>query len=124
MTTITFTEAREHRAAMVENWENRGYLILQKNGAVALAVRHQSAGTPSGEWNNVNTGFRIVNVGPRALTKFVNSEQTQTLLRRIHAGKVVAWDGHNHSGKFDADAQEAYEVLYSLLADFAFESQT
>lgn len=44
------------------------------------------------------------------------------LLERIYAGHSVEWNGHNHVGRLDNDAQEASDALERMLADLSGEA--
>lgn len=49
------------------------------------------------------------NVRGDALLAFV--QEHRSLFERVYLGHDVAWDGNNHVGKLDADAQEASEEI-------------
>lgn len=55
-------------------------------------------------------------VGGDNLADLLESDAVVTLLERIHAGHTVEWNGNNHVGTLDDDAQAAAEALTEALA--------
>lgn len=50
-----------------------------------------------------------------ALADFIEQPDVYELLGRIHAGHSVEWDGSNHVGQLDEDAQSASDELERLI---------
>ncbi len=50
-----------------------------------------------------------------ALADFLRRDDVVALFERVHAGHAVEWDGSNHTGSLDDDAQSASDELQEMI---------
>ena len=93
------------------------YLLLDKDGTVDFELRSpRFGGTPIAEWHGLTRSWIV----PSAVRGFeLQNRCILELLQRVHDGRSVEWDGNNHVGVLDEDAEAASKKLTSLLGSMA-----
>ncbi|MDR3367984.1 hypothetical protein [Rhodoferax sp.] len=89
-------------------------VVLTEHGHLTISAVRCNAGTPQRQWNGVDQAFRLHAKCAEHLERFLSSNGVQTLLQDAYSGHTVKWDGHNHVGVLDDDAQEASHKLHQL----------
>ena len=73
-------------------------------------------GVPFHVWHRRTLRFRVDPcVGGAALADYLEGDEGRALLERIHTGHTVEWDGSNHVGMLDEDAEAAKLLLEQAL---------
>ena len=86
------------------------YIRMDEDGEIDAWVNGEINGTPMSVWHGRTLTWRVPsNVRGNALLTFV--EEHQGLFERVYLGHEVDWDGNNHVGTLDDDAQEASEEI-------------
>ena len=97
--------------------------LVLEDGKWAVREREWGQGdtTVMTEWLGIEWVIRIASIegdtcyDAQAVREWLGTANVRCLLRRIAAGHTVVWDGNNHVGRLDPDAQRADDVLYELL---------
>ena len=86
------------------------YIRMDEDGEIDAWVNGNINGTPMSVWHGRTLTWRVPsNVRGDALLAFV--KEHQPLFERVYLGHEVDWDGNNHVGKLDEDAQAASEEI-------------
>ncbi len=87
------------------------YIRMDEDGEIDAWVNGEIGNAvPASIWNGRTLTWRVPsNVRGDALLAFV--KERQPLFERVYLGHEVDWDGNNHVGKLDEDAQEASEEI-------------
>lgn len=86
------------------------YIRMDEDGEIDAWVNGEINGTPSYVWHGRTLTWRVPSdVKGDALLAFV--KEHQHLFERVYLGHEVDWDGRNHVGTLDEDAQEASEAI-------------
>ena len=87
------------------------YIRMDEDGEIDAWVNGEIGNAvPASIWNGRTLTWRVPsNVRGDALLAFV--KEHQGLFERVYLGHEVDWDGNNHVGKLDEDAQEASEEI-------------
>ena len=86
------------------------FIRMDEDGEIDAWVNGEINGTPMSVWHGRTLTWRVPsNVRGDALLAFV--QEHQPLFERVYLGHEVDWDGNNHVGKLDEDAQEANEEI-------------
>lgn len=93
------------------------YLLLHKDGTVDFELRYpRYGGTPIAERHGLTRSWTV----PSAVRGFeLHNGCILELLKRVHAGRSVEWDGNNNVGVLNDDAQKASDELKNLLGNMA-----
>ena len=93
------------------------YVEMDEDGEVTACYSGEIGnGVPSYVWHHRTLRWSVPStVRGRVLKYLLERDDVVDLLERIHAGHAVDWDGNNHVGKLDADAQSASAELEVLL---------
>lgn len=95
------------------------FIEIDENGVVTAGVNGEIGnGVPSNVWHKVDlrVGCSSLLHG-NSLIEFLEGEVGNDLLRRIHNGHSVDWDGSNHVGSLTEDAENAILELENELHD-------
>lgn len=85
------------------------FIRMDEDGEIDAWVNGDN-GTPMRVWHGRTLTWRVPsNVRGDALLAFVQGRQP--LFERVYLGHEVDWDGNNHVGKLNEDAQEASEEI-------------
>lgn len=97
--------------------EQPAYLELDEDGKVDASYSGEIGnGSPMHVWHGRTLRWKIPNnLSGDAIIALVNEHRS--LLARVYAGHSVEWDGNNHVGRLDEDAQEAQQELDALLCE-------
>jgi hypothetical protein len=95
--------------------EQPAYLELDEDGNVDASYSGEIGnGSPMHVWHGRTLRWPLPNnLSGDAIIELVNEHRS--LLARVYAGHSVEWDGNNHVGRLDEDAQEAQQELDALL---------
>ena len=87
------------------------YIRMDEDGEIDAWVNGEIGNAvPASIWNGRTLTWRVPSdVKGEALLAFV--QEHQALFERVYLGHEVDWDGHNHVGTLDDDAQEASEEI-------------
>ena len=86
------------------------FIRMDEDGEIDAWVNGEINGTPMRVWHGRTLTWRVPsNVRGDALLAFV--KEHQPLFERVYLGHEVDWDGNNHVGKLDEDAQDANEEI-------------
>ncbi len=86
------------------------YIRMDEDGEIDAWVNGEINGTPMSVWHGRTLTWRVPsNVRGDALLAFV--KEHRRLFERVYLGHEVDWDGNNHVGTLDDDAQEASEEI-------------
>lgn len=84
------------------------FVEMDEDGEVSADYSADSGGTPSHVWHNRTMRWAVpAEVNGKTLADLLQGDEVRGLLERIHAGHSVDWDGSNHRGTLDGDAQDA-----------------
>lgn len=99
-----------------QNTLQPAYLEMDEDGCLTYDYSGEIGGAvPMAVWLNRTRRWAIPgDVRGAALADFLGLQNVQALLKRVHLGHEVRWDGNNHRGILDADAAEASEELGRL----------
>lgn len=75
-------------------------------------------GVPSHVWHNRTLRWTIPCLTADAANALL--DEVLPIAERIVAGYSCEWDGHNHVGRFDADAEAAREKMHDLISGRQF----
>jgi hypothetical protein len=91
------------------------YVMLDEDGDVTADWSGEiGSSTPMRVWHGVDMRWSVAaDIKPAVLVDYLQNEALP-LLERVYAGHSVDWDGSNHRGTLDEDAQEASEELQEL----------
>lgn len=94
------------------------YVELDEDGDVSADYNGEIGNAvPMAVWHRRTLRFDVSpRVGGDDLADFLESDAVVALLERIHAGHTVEWNGNNHVGTLDDDAQAAAEALMEALS--------
>lgn len=95
------------------------YIEMDEDGEVRADYSGEIGNAvPMYVWHRRTLRWRIdAAANGDSLADFLESDEARALLERIHAGHEVDWDGNNHSGSLDDDAQAASDELDSILEE-------
>ena len=86
------------------------FIRMDEDGEIDAWVNGNINGTPMSVWHGRTLTWRVPsNVRGDALLAFV--QEHHPLFERVYLGHEVDWDGNNHVGKLDEDAQAASEEI-------------
>ncbi|MFN2310174.1 MAG: hypothetical protein ABR553_10670, partial [Gammaproteobacteria bacterium] len=97
------------------------YVEMDEDGFVSTNYSGEIGnGVPSYVWHGRTLRFSVPSdVRGDALADLLEGAEVVALLERIHAGHEVEWDGNNHRGYLDDDAQEAQGELEHILGELS-----
>lgn len=104
--------------------QTRWMLELTEDGNASVFSReyYGGDGTPMAEWHGrtLTWGFGAKGDGSvidrKALeTDLAEGGKLRALLERVHAGHTVAWNGQNHVGSLNQDADKASDEIERLM---------
>lgn len=93
-------------------------VVLTEQGQLNISANRSNAGTAQREWHGVDQAFTLHAQSAQFLERFLTSKKVQTLLRQLHSGHDVEWDGHNYVGVLDEEGQDACERLHRLFDEY------
>jgi hypothetical protein len=97
-------------------------LTIREDGTVSLGTRtyYGGDGTPMDEWHRRTLVYRInENADAKTLRDELRDGQRLSLLiDRVIEGHSVEWNGSNHVGRLDDDAEDADRELETALTDY------
>jgi hypothetical protein len=95
------------------------YIALDEHGNVCAATDPEIGnGVPFDVWHRRALRWYIpASVRGDVLADFLESAEVVTLLERVHIGHSVEWDGNNHVGSLDDDAQSASDEFITLIEE-------
>lgn len=89
-------------------------VIEPSEGRAYLETYSPGQGVHTDRWHGVDLTLPVETSGHvdgPELVEWLRDGDGQALLQRICAGHAVEWDGNNHVGELDDDAQEALDTL-------------
>jgi hypothetical protein len=128
-TTLTLTDSVLSPAALAplycryerQTSPQRAYVELTEEGRVSADYSGEIGNsTPATVWHNRTLRWAVPSaISGAALTELV--QEILPLLERVHAGHSVEWDGSNHVGRLDADADEAHDEIERVIESGAWD---
>lgn len=117
-------DIRDYQAPLYETVAHEvtpayAHVELDEEGFVSTNTRHRTSGTPVEAWNGRTIEWEVEpSVDGDELADFLESEECEKLLQRVHNGHRIEWDGHNNVGRLTGDAEAAKEEFGRLLESF------
>ncbi len=103
-----------HRDITGETWTK--FFIDLRDGEYGISQEMNDNATPEPEWNNViQTEKLYMRPQEENARVYLESDECIALVQRVLDGGEVNWDGSNHVGSIDDDAQEAWDELVNDL---------
>jgi len=94
------------------------FVQLGQGGEVCVGWSGEPSGNiPESVWHRQE--IRI-GVAPSLTADDIDDllDEVEPLLKRVHAGHVIEWDGANHVGRLDEDAHEALGMLEQIAGEW------
>lgn len=100
--------------------------ISPETGKVWVSQEYDDNATPIDVWNGIDIterlGFGQVMDGEK-IQDYLESEEATSLIQRIINGHEVEWNGNNHVGHLNDDANEAWEELVNELNEMTWDGE-
>lgn len=96
----------------------RAHIELDEEGTVTAGINGEIGNAvPMDVWHGRTLRWSVspYAFGP-SLEDLINSPRVIELFERVHAGRTVEWDGSNHVGRLDEDAEAAALELEAIFA--------
>lgn len=95
----------------------RAYIQLDEDGTVTADYSGEIGnGIPMSVWHNRTPRWYVNSAANGdSLAEWLESDEMRALLARVHAGHSVEWDGNNHVGRLDEDAEAARDEITAML---------
>jgi hypothetical protein len=99
-------------------FQPQGYALMGHDAQLELAVFH-GADLPANLLHALDVALPLsVHAKPTYIVRFFERADVRLLLKRLHVGHNIAWNGVRHVGVFTSSAQDALEGLQALLELF------
>lgn len=122
--TLSLDNLRGEIAPLYHRYPNQtnaqdAYVEMTEDGEVSADYSGEIGnGMPMSVWHGCTLRWSVPSdVRGNELADLLGTDEAIALLERIYAGHSVEWDGSNHTGGLDDDAQAASEALQDLLND-------
>lgn len=98
------------------------FLLLTEEGDVYTDTLPSGGGTPASQWHGIVTRWELpAEISREALRTLLTSERVLGLLKAVHEGHSVKWDGQNFVGVLTDVSDEAYGALEDYIRCEYFE---
>ncbi|MEW6647203.1 MAG: hypothetical protein AB1450_08400 [Pseudomonadota bacterium] len=110
---INTSNLREKIAPLYHRYQSQSeaqdaYVEMTENGTVSADWDGEISGTPADVWHNRTLRWSVPStVRGDELADLLERADVIALLERVYLGHTVEWDGNNHVGHLDDDADEA-----------------